>query len=139
MLKKTFMAVCLVAAVAITAAPVFSQQDMKNVPLDGFAKTSRPPAVFDHEAHNAKAKIDDCGICHHGQKDGKMDPAATTEGQPCADCHPAAGAKDKTPLMRAFHRQCGACHEKAGKGPVACGECHRRDAGVPAKPAKPAG
>jgi len=126
MLKKTFVTVCLIAAFAVAAAPVFSQQDMKNVPTDGFATTVRPAAIFDHEAHNAKAKIDDCGACHHGQKDGKMDRSVTTEGQPCADCHPAAGAKGKTPLMRAYHRQCGSCHEKSGKGPVACGQCHRR-------------
>ena len=126
MLKKLFVTVVLFAVFAVAAAPVFSQQDMKNVPLDGFAKASRPPALFDHESHNEKAKITDCGTCHHGQKDGKMDPATTTEGQSCADCHPAAGAIGKTPLMRAYHRQCGACHEKTGKGPVACGQCHRR-------------
>jgi hypothetical protein len=126
MRRKTFASVALVAALAVMSAPAFSQQDMKTVPAGGFAKTSRPAAVFDHEGHNDKAKLTDCGDCHHGGKDGKLDKKATTEGQPCADCHPAAGGKDKTPLMRAFHRQCGGCHEKVGKGPVACGECHKR-------------
>ncbi|AGW13515.1 acidic tetraheme cytochrome c3 TmcA [Megalodesulfovibrio gigas] len=109
--------------------PAFSQSDMVVVNRDPFPKAQRPAAKFEHDAHNEKAKLEDCGACHHGETDGKMDPANTSEGTPCADCHAANPAADpklqhKTPLRRAYHLQCVGCHEKTGKGPLACGQCH---------------
>ena len=48
--------------------------------------TRRPAARFVHDTHNEKAKIDECGTCHHGTtEDGRRDAtAATSEGTPCA-------------------------------------------------------
>jgi hypothetical protein len=112
--------ICLLALAATASA----QGDMVVLRSPAFAKHTRPDVPFKHDEHNEKAKLDDCAACHHGGKDGKIDRAATTEGTPCAECHPVKAAKGTTPLMRAFHKQCQGCHETAKKGPVACGECH---------------
>ncbi|OLN27345.1 Tetraheme cytochrome c isozyme 2 [Desulfovibrio sp. DV] len=122
------LALLVLVAAVLLAAPAMSQQDMTTVPTEGFKKTTRPPAAFAHDAHNEKAGLSDCTACHHGEKDGKRDPSADTAGIPCSDCHTAVAAPGKTPLMRAFHRQCMGCHMDKKKGPVTCGDCH-----VPAK------
>ncbi len=125
-MKKKWLCLALVAQIAalgaVTAA--LSQEDMKNIKDPAFATHRRAPAAFAHDAHNEKARIDDCAACHHGGKDGVIDRNATSEGTPCAECHPVVAGKGVTPLSRAWHRQCMACHEKAGKGPLACGSCH---------------
>lgn len=102
------------------------QDDMRQVPTTAFKAPQRPAARFAHDDHNAKAKLESCAVCHHGEKDGKPDLEATSEGTPCAECHPLAATAGKTPLQRAFHRQCVGCHEASGKGPLVCGECHVR-------------
>ncbi len=117
------------AAVAILAGlvwvlPAWTQQDMQRVPNAAFTKPQRQAALFAHDEHNEKAKIEDCGLCHHGETNGKMDKENQTPGQPCVECHPVKKAAGKTPLMRAFHKQCQGCHQTSGKGPLACGECH---------------
>ena len=120
-----YLILALTLAAVLCGAPLaFSQGDMLAIKPEAFTSPQRPPAAFPHDAHNEKAKIDDCAACHHGGKDGKIDRAASTEGTPCAECHPVKAAKGTTPLMRAFHKQCQGCHETAKKGPVACGECH---------------
>lgn len=121
--------VVLGLAVLAWVLPAFSQSDMVVVSRDPFPAPQRPAAKFEHDVHNEKAGLDECGVCHHGETDGKMDPENSSEGTPCADCHavnPAADAKlrDKTPLRRAYHLQCQGCHEKTGKGPLTCGQCH---------------
>ena len=120
----TPLALLVLVAAVLLAAPAMSQQDMTTVPTEGFAKPTRLPAVFAHDAHNDKAGLTECTACHHGEKDGKRDTAADTAGIPCSDCHTAAGKPGKTPLMRAFHRQCMGCHMDKKKGPVTCGDCH---------------
>jgi hypothetical protein len=107
----------------VWAAPALSGTSPINV--KAFKTMQRSMALFDHDAHNEKAKLDNCGDCHHGGKDGKIDKTATTEGQPCADCHTESGGKGVTSLKNAYHRQCVACHEAKSKGPLVCGECHR--------------
>jgi hypothetical protein len=111
----------LAAALLLLAVPALSQQDMTTVPGDGFKTLTRPASRFAHDAHNEKAKIDDCTTCHHGEKDGKQDKTADSAGTPCADCH---GKLGRTPLRRAFHKQCLGCHMEQNKGPVTCGDCH---------------
>lgn len=112
--------ICLLALAATASA----QGDMVSLRSPAFTKPSRPAPAFKHDEHNEKAALDDCVVCHHGGANGKIDKSASTEGTPCAECHPVKAAKGTTPLMSAFHKQCIACHEKAKKGPVACGECH---------------
>ncbi|WP_353116900.1 acidic tetraheme cytochrome c3 TmcA [Nitratidesulfovibrio sp.] len=107
-----------------------AQEDMKHLAPEALAPQSRPAARFVHDTHNEKAKIDECGTCHHGTtEDGRRDATApTSEGTPCADCHSAHGGKTGkgTPLERAYHRQCMGCHREQGKGPTACGGCHTK-------------
>jgi hypothetical protein len=116
------------AAVFIRPAPiVFSQDDMTMVPVSAFDTLERPRVVFAHDDHNEKAGIEDCVLCHHSATaEGLMDMETSSEGEPCESCHPVEATGDKTPLMRAYHRQCGDCHAESLKGPVACGECHAK-------------
>ena len=55
--------------------------------------------TFPHKAHGAKG----CKTCHEGAP-GKI----------------AGFGKDKA------HALCKACHEKEGKGPTKCAECHKK-------------
>jgi len=120
----TPLALLVLVAAVLLAVPAMSQQDMTTVSTEGFKKTTRLPAAFAHDTHNDKAGLTDCSTCHHGEKDGKRDASADTSGIPCSDCHTAEGKPGKTPLMRAFHRQCMSCHMEKKKGPVTCGDCH---------------
>lgn len=113
-----------VAAVLFGAPLAHSQGDMLVIKAPAFTAPKRPPAVFAHDAHNEKAKLDDCSVCHHGGENGVRDPKATSEGVPCSDCHPVAAAPGRTPLMRAYHQQCIGCHTAKKAGPVTCGQCH---------------
>ncbi len=125
MLKKSLMLLAVAAVSLCFFGPAaFSQEDMKNVPNEVFGAPRRPAAVFPHDAHNEKAQIEDCAVCHHGGKDGKMDKEDMTAGTACVECHPVAGAPGQTSLMRAFHKQCVGCHLERKAGPVACGQCH---------------
>lgn len=130
-MKKKLLTLCLaLLTVTATAGTLYSQDDIKQLADPAFTKPSRPAVPFKHDEHNQKAKIGECTACHHGVgKDGKLDPKADSSGTRCSECHTVAGGKKGMPLMRAYHRQCGQCHEAKGAGPVACGECHSRGAG----------
>jgi len=126
MMRKWFSLV-LVAQLAalgvVTAAS--SQEDMKDIKDPAFVVHRRAPAVFAHDAHNEKAAITDCVVCHHSGKNGVQDKTTSSEGTPCSECHSVVGGQNVTPLARAWHRQCMDCHRKVGKGPLACGDCHK--------------
>lgn len=119
-----FFAVAALLAGLAWALPALSQDEMERVPNTVFPSPQRSEAMFKHDEHNDKAGLFECGVCHHGETDGKADPTIETPGQPCAECHPVGGAPGRTPLMRAYHRQCVGCHHDEGKGPLTCGECH---------------
>lgn len=122
-----FMAVIAALVVVYMAPMAFSQDDMTVVPVDAFSKLERPQVAFEHDAHNEKAELDDCVICHHSMTDdGKRDLENSSEGETCESCHPVNPDNDKTPLRLAYHKQCMTCHKDAVKGPVACGECHQK-------------
>lgn len=121
--RATILPLCLL--LALWSWPAFSQSDLLLLSNPAFTPDRRPPARFPHDEHNAKANLEDCGRCHHGETDGKMDSTASTEGQACVECHPVSAPKGRTPLRQAYHRQCQTCHEQAGKGPLACGQCHQ--------------
>ncbi len=118
----------IVALVVVFMAPTaFSQDDMTQVPADAFGTLERPRVAFNHDAHNEKAELEDCTVCHHSKtEDGKIDMENSSEGETCVSCHPVKAAKGQTPLMRAYHKQCITCHTDAAKGPVVCGECHKK-------------
>ncbi len=127
-MRKT-LAVALAAAVLalVWAVSVTAQSDMTVVKDPAFTDEQRPPSVFTHDAHNEKAKIDDCVVCHHGGSKGKIVPGESSEGTPCSECHKVAPKDGTTPLREAFHKQCLECHKKSQpKGPTACGGCHTR-------------
>ena len=74
-------------------------------------KTHRRPAVtFDHDNHN---------------ENGVIDPEVSSEDQPCSECHKANMPSGRTPLMRAYHKNCIECHTAQNKGPTTCGACHK--------------
>lgn len=89
-----------------------------------FLRLTRPAAVFAHDAHNEKAKLDDCAACHHGGEGLKQDRTDVTAGAPCFQCHPTERSDGGTRLQLAYHRQCLGCHDRVGQGPQACGACH---------------
>ncbi|ACV68315.1 acidic tetraheme cytochrome c3 TmcA [Desulfohalobium retbaense] len=122
---KRIVPFCL-AAVMVFAflLPAFSQMDMTVLSDPAFGEGQRPPAVFEHDAHNEKAELFDCAVCHHYYEDGEKVEGMDSIGMPCSDCHPADPGSDELGLMEAYHTQCIDCHEQEGQGPLACGECH---------------
>lgn len=119
------ISLCLLAGVA-TGEDEEEYSVFMTSPLEPL---QRPVSVFDHDAHNEKAELDDCSICHHAYtEDGMLDSEGSSEGIPCSDCHVTEdeAAEGATPLVKAYHLQCKNCHDRKGKGPRACGECHVR-------------
>jgi hypothetical protein len=104
----------------------WSQEDMKAVASDAFNKPQRPAAVFPHDAHNERAKIENCNQCHHVYEDGKLVEDESSEDRRCSDCHGIEDAGRQPGLMKAFHLNCKGCHQDQKRGPVMCGECHVR-------------
>ncbi|GIU73179.1 MAG: hypothetical protein KatS3mg004_0266 [Bryobacteraceae bacterium] len=91
--------------------------------------------TFNHKLHDQRTG-GKCQTCHHASKPEKPE---TRPNQPCRDCHtkpPSAGMK--TSRQAAFHNPtaqsgvCIDCHKKqaaaAGKAPLKCAECHRKEA-----------
>nr|WP_319493139.1 cytochrome c3 family protein [uncultured Desulfobacter sp.] len=104
-----------------------AQDDAARMDTSAFERLKRPAAVFDHDVHNEAAQIDDCSVCHHVWKDGKLVSGQSSEDTPCSDCHGlVAGPDNPMPLANAFHVQCRSCHVIKGKGPLLCGECHKK-------------
>jgi len=107
----------------------FSQEDVKTVQDKAFNPRTmeRTSVIFLHDAHNEKAKIEECNECHHDYKDGKKIEDASSEGTACSECHKSRDGEDPLPLIRAYHLQCKGCHAEKRKGPGMCGECHVRE------------
>jgi hypothetical protein len=116
----------LVAWGTILGVTAWSQEDMKEVSSDAFSTPQRPAAVFPHESHNEKAKIENCNACHHVYAAGKLVEDESSEDRRCSDCHGLEDAGRQPGLMKAFHLNCKGCHQEQQKGPVMCGECHVR-------------
>jgi hypothetical protein len=104
----------------------WSQEGMQVVSSEAFIKAQRPEAVFSHDAHNEKARIENCSQCHHVYEDGKLVEDQSSEDRRCSDCHGLEDAGRQPGLMKAFHLNCKGCHQEQNKGPVMCGECHVR-------------
>lgn len=125
-MNRTLTMLLAAALILAFAQGALSQQDMKVLAPAALGKLTRPAAQFNHDAHNEKAQLTDCVVCHHGGADGKQDKTASTEGTPCSDCHKVKTNGKGTDLTHAYHGQCIGCHQAKGKGPVACGQCHKR-------------
>lgn len=91
-------------------------------------ETAAPDPASPHRA-DAKAT---CTGCHHTRSD-----VGAPQLSKCGACHFGAGddrnprsrAFDEVDAERAFHQKCIDCHRGAGKGPMACSDCHQVDAG----------
>ncbi len=127
-MKKRFLYLLVSALVPLCHLMVAgAQENMTAVDNSVFGKPERSPAVFRHESHNETAKIDACNECHHVYKDGKRLEGESSEDRRCSDCHGPANSASTPSLRKAFHLNCRGCHEKSGKGPVMCGECHLKE------------
>jgi hypothetical protein len=93
---------------------------------DNFENPQESPSDFDHDFHWIDLEIE-CNECHHVYENGVMVKDRNSNDKRCSECHPLkADTEHKIPLLEAFHSSCEDCHKKEGKGPVMCGECHKR-------------
>ena len=91
-----------------------------------FENTQEPPSAFGHDFHDLDCKIE-CEECHHVYENGVLVKDKCSDNKRCIECHPLkANDKYKISLLQAFHSQCEDCHKKEKKGPLMCGECHKR-------------
>ena len=104
----------------------FSQEDIVSLEDSAFEDRKRPGAVFVHEDHNEKAKIEECNVCHHVFEDGKKVEDESSEDMSCSECHKVKSDGNTKALMRAYHDLCKSCHQENKSGPIMCGECHVR-------------
>lgn len=125
MIRKTSIFILAALIGALWLAPAFSQEDIKQILNPAFETHKRPAVVFEHDAHNEMAGLEECLPCHHEDyEDGQF-----IEGDflNCADCHYVEKEEGVTPLKLAYHRQCIDCHKERGAGPVSCGNCHVKE------------
>lgn len=125
-MKKGIWLLIALLLIGVWLIPAFSQEDMEVVDDAGFAKKQRPPAVFQHDAHNETAQIEECNECHHVYDNGEKLEDESSEDQSCSDCHEENGSGNQPGLRKAFHLNCKGCHLKNKLGPVMCGSCHVR-------------
>ncbi|MDD9305046.1 MAG: cytochrome c3 family protein [Desulfobacter sp.] len=95
--------------------------------VSAFENPQRPAALFDHDTHNENAELEDCAICHHVWENGQVVEDESSEDSPCSECHGLVpGPENAMSLSNAFHTQCRTCHIDTGKGPLLCGQCHKK-------------
>jgi len=117
----------VVTALFITGFYAFSGQELERMDNSSFENPARPGAVFSHDDHNETAKLDDCTVCHHLYEDGKLLEGESSEDSMCSECHGLVkSTQNPIQLQVAFHKRCRSCHFDVNKGPVFCGECHKR-------------
>lgn len=126
MKKLAISALPIFACLLLLIASAWSQEDMEFVDNGSFDSPRRPPSVFNHDLHNEQAELEeDCSVCHHlYDENGDLVEGESSEDQSCVECHDLESSGSQPALMKAFHMNCKGCHEKEGKGPVMCGECH---------------
>ncbi len=100
--------------------------DCMDIDADVFENNTRPFVCFSHDTHNENAGIEECAVCHHVYEAGKLVEGASSEDSTCAECHAIKGDAKQMELMTRYHDRCRGCHLDLKKGPVTCGECHKR-------------
>ena len=101
--------------------------DCMDIDTDVFENNKRPFVCFAHDEHNENAGIEDCAACHHVyDESGKLVEGESSEDYTCAECHDPEGDTKHMELISRYHERCRSCHLELEKGPVACGECHKR-------------
>ncbi len=115
-----------VSTLIILTCCAYSNATGMTIENEVFNTPQRPAVAFEHDDHNEVAQLeDDCSICHHSYNGKQRVKDESSEDSPCSDCHTIKPtAKNSIPLKTAFHNRCKACHFKASKGPVLCGNCH---------------
>ena len=126
-MKRMIFLLMVSLMVGILLIPAYSQEDMEVVDDEGFSKKQRPPAIFQHDAHNETAQIEECNECHHVYENGEKLEDESSEDQSCAECHDEKSNGNTPGLKKAFHTNCKGCHLERKKGPIMCGSCHVRD------------
>ncbi|MEE8542193.1 MAG: cytochrome c3 family protein [Desulfobacterales bacterium] len=116
--------IALLAAFLFVAA--YAQEDMRVVANNIFQDPIRVSAIFAHDPHNESAEIEACSRCHHVFENGKRIEDESSEDQQCADCHELTASGNTPALMQAYHLNCKGCHHQSGKGPIVCGQCHKK-------------
>ena len=111
----------------LLAAGAWAQAGVTTVKDSGFERHTRPEVGFVHDAHNEKAGIDDCTVCHHMYEDGQKLPYQMSVGMECSECH-GSEENNRMELIRVYHQMCRTCHLKNSAGPVQCAQCHTRGA-----------
>ena len=108
-------------------AAAYSQEEMETVDSSAFLNPERGASVFKHDVHNEAAEIDECNECHHVYEDGVKLEDESSEDMACSECHEIDISEEQPALMQAFHMNCKGCHLSEKKGPIMCGECHRKE------------
>ena len=119
------LTVLLLTVFLLVAA--YSQEEMETVDSSVFLNPERVVSVFKHEVHNEAAEIDECNECHHVYEDGVKLEDESSEDMACSECHEIDVSEEQPALMQAFHMNCKGCHLSEKKGPIMCGECHRKE------------
>lgn len=126
MIKRGVIITIIMLATGLLLVSAYSQEDMTVVDNSVFLHPERTPAIFNHDEHNELAGIDDCSECHHVYEDGVKLEDESSEDMLCSDCHTLDASDEQPALMKAFHLNCKGCHISEDKGPVMCGECHKK-------------
>ncbi len=126
MRNVTLIVLSLLIGMVLTIATAWSQEDMTIVDNSVFDNPQRTSSTFVHDLHNETAGIDDCAECHHIYEDGELVEDESSEDQSCSECHDLQGSDDQPSLIKAFHGNCKGCHQMEKKGPILCGECHKK-------------
>lgn len=93
-----------------------------------FKMPQRSQSLFNHDEHNENANLsENCAVCHHVYEGKKLVEDESSEDDKCSSCHQLKRTKENSvPIRRAFHKRCKSCHFENNKGPVLCGECHKK-------------
>ncbi len=128
-MKPKIILFAMILLAALSCMAFSAQEEIERMDTSTFETPRRPGAVFAHDDHNEAAGLEDnCAICHHVYENGKLVEDESSEDSPCSECHGiSAGPENGISLVNAFHKRCRDCHFDAGKGPVLCGQCHRKE------------
>ena len=123
-MKKAGLIFLLILASLCWIVSVYSQEDMTEIDNSAFENPRRSSAIFNHDAHNEQAGVEECNACHHVYDEDGTLTEDSSEDQSCSDCHELKDVGSKPGLMKAYHLNCKGCHSDQKAGPVLCGECH---------------
>jgi len=121
-----FTLILTATVLALISGSLWAQPDQIILKSPSFKTRERPPVPFPHLRH-IEAGLS-CNECHHRYEKGKnvIDEGELEAGKPGIRCHECHSSKSSPQVRDAFHRQCIDCHKKSKKGPLFCGECHKK-------------